>query len=187
METTSFLQNISRDLREIQTQAEKFVDLPPQQLNHKTTAADWSILECFEHLNRYNQYYINVLETAIGKNNLPPQKEVKSTWIGKKSIAMMHPSNIKKQKTFKKMNPSGSMLSLDVLKTFLRDQEKLASFLSRAELINLNSKTVPVEFFKLLKMTIGECISFIVVHEQRHLLQAKNLLAFLRQQIPSIA
>ncbi|MBA4055707.1 MAG: DinB family protein, partial [Marivirga sp.] len=38
----------------------------------------------------------------------------------------------------------------------------------------LNKSHVPVEFMKLLKMNLGDALTFVIVHEQRHISQAKN-------------
>ena len=87
----------------------------------------------------------------------------------------MHPSNLKKQKTFKKMNPANSKINREAINNFLRDQEKLRKLLTRAASININAKKVPVEFFRLLKMNIGEALEFVIVHEQRHVLQTHTI------------
>jgi hypothetical protein len=160
----------------IQAVESKFSALPDTSLNHKPAADSWSILECFEHLNLYSQYYLIALEIAIGKAIPAQPQELKYTWIGKKSVAMMHPSNTKKQKTFKKMIPAKSKLTRDVLATFLNDQQRILRMIEKASLLNVSKAVVPVEFFKLLKMNIAETLEFVIVHEQRHIIQAENVL-----------
>jgi DinB superfamily len=176
---------LQTDVKSIVKQVlEEFTPLSEAQLNQKEHAAKWSILECFQHLNLYSRYYLHAIELAIQKEKTAksqPFVALKSTWIGKLSIQSMHPKNTKKQKTFKHMNPVNSKLDKSVLDEFLVHQQKLQNLVGAAGLIDLNSGKVPVEFFKLLKMNIGEALQFIVVHEQRHLLQAKTVKSTLKK------
>lgn len=177
MKTTQLLTELKTQTeRIIQTVETKFIALPDDRLNLKPAADKWSVLECFEHLNLYSQYYLTALESAISRTAPAQPQEMKYTWIGKKSVAMMHPSNMKKQKTFKKMIPAKSKLTRDVLATFLNDQQRILRMIEKASLLNISKAVVPVEFFKLLKMNIAETLEFVIVHEQRHLIQAENVL-----------
>jgi hypothetical protein len=177
MKTTELLTQLKRQTETIiETVETKFVALPDNQLNAKPAIDRWSILECFEHLNLYSQYYLTALEVAATRAGASASQEMKYTWIGKKSIAMMHPSNTKKQKTFKKMIPAKSKLTRDVLATFLNDQQRLLRLIEKSLQLDSTRSLVPVEFFKLLKMNIAETLEFVIVHEQRHLSQAENVL-----------
>jgi hypothetical protein len=180
MKTAQHLQHLKAQVQAIVARVGlNFANCSDDQLNFKGAPDTWSILECFEHLNLYNQYYLSAAESAISKAK-PGVAELKYTWIGRKSIAMMHPSNTKKQKAFKRMVPSRSELSRDVLATFLNDQERILNLVGRALPLDVTSSVVPVEFFKLLKMNVAETIEFIVVHQERHLLQAERILTTLR-------
>jgi hypothetical protein len=178
MNTTTLLQRLADQTTAIliETKAD-FSGVSQSVLNYRSGENEWSALECFEHLNRYNSYYLTAINNAIRKNQMPADgEEIKTTWIGKKSIAMMHPSNRRKQKTFKKMDPANSNLTTAVLVQFEKDQQRILNLVERASRTNINAKAVPVEFFKLLKMTIAEALEFVIVHEQRHLIQAHEAL-----------
>lgn len=164
----------------------EFIPMAEIQLNQKEHPDKWSILECFQHLNLYSRYYLPHIEQAILKQKASASHSsvpLKSTWIGSLSIQSMHPKNTKKQKTFKHMNPVNSKLDKSVLDQFLTHQQKLQNLIESSRLINLNSGKVPVEFFKLIKMNIGEALQFVVVHEQRHLLQAKVVKSKLEKSV----
>jgi hypothetical protein len=177
MKTTQLLIELKAQTEKIiHTVETKFNGLPDAPLNYKPAPDSWSILECFEHLNLYSQYYLTALETAVSKATPSQPQEMKYTWIGKKSVAMMHPSNTKKQKTFKKMIPAKSKLTRDVLATFLADQQRILRMIEKAALLNVSKSVLPVEFFKLLKMNIAETLEFVIVHQQRHVLQAENVM-----------
>ena len=173
MKRIEFLRAQKNVVQKISEQASSFLKLSADELNQTPPTGDWSALQCFEHLNLYNRYYISELKTAM--NEVSGRGEdfgIEFTWIGKKSIAMMHPSNRKKQKTFKKMIPVSGTLSVDLIHAFLDDQKTILELLDAAATKDITKKKVKVEFFRLLKMNIAETIEFVLVHEQRHILQA---------------
>ncbi len=155
----------------------EFVRLPETRLNWKESAERWSILECFEHLNRYSLYYHSQIAQSITKavkidTAIP---ETKSTWLGRKFISMMHPENVRKHRTYKKMNPRSYTLSVAVLAKFLQNQEELLGLIREASSVNLNEVSIPVEFMNLLRMNIGDALQFVVIHEKRHVHQAQRI------------
>lgn len=56
--------------------AERLKQLSERELNYKENPEQWSILECFEHLNRYGDYYLPEIEKSIlqnkSKGSVPP-------------------------------------------------------------------------------------------------------------------
>lgn len=179
MTSTKQLQSLLCDITSIEdTVKNDFSLLTEARLNWKENPSGWSILECIEHLNLYCNYYNYELRKSIDNSKKAgyPIDQPKSTWLGRKFIQMMHPDNIKKQKTLKRMNPANSALDKSVLKKFLQYQDELRNIVQDAQSINLNKSYVPVEFMKVLKMNLGDALTFVVVHEQRHIRQAKNVL-----------
>jgi hypothetical protein len=177
MKTSEFQKQMIDSINVIIDQVHDLAALNTIQLNWKESPDKWSIIECVEHLNRYNSYYIQEIENNFTPSKQSTEPELISTWIGKKSIAMMNPRNRKKQKTFKKMNPLNSSLSADVFKKFISNQQRMETLLGELSNVDANAKVVRVEFFKLLKMTIAEALEFLIVHQQRHMLQAFEIKA----------
>lgn len=156
------------------------VPLDLSLLNHKPAPDRWSILECLEHLNRYSRYYNPVLAEAIAANPAGGNPQTISySWFGKKSLDTVRPGT-KKIKTVKHMNPNNSQLDRQTLEEFLDHQTELLQLLDKAKGANLNRKAIPVEFFKLLKLRIGETLEFMALHQERHLQQALQV----KKQLP---
>ncbi|WP_230407180.1 DinB family protein [Pontibacter cellulosilyticus] len=171
MNKLELLTQANRTLTE--TVTNEFAKLDLDALNYKPSAESWSILECLEHLNRYSRYYNPALAKAIAQNsNGNFLESINYSWLGKKSLDMVRPQNAKKHKTVKHMNPNNSKLGRGAIDEFLMHQEKLQQLLQNAKGTNLNKKAVPVEFFKLLKLRIGETLEFVVTHQERHIQQA---------------
>ncbi len=170
---TSYLQQL---LLQNNAQVASMASLDIQALNYKTGVEHWSALECIEHLNRYAAYY-NPLLTAAGDNfHFGTDSVYKKSWLGHLSIKSIHPDNRKKSKTIKRMNPVNSELDNHCIDTFLHSQTQLETLVAQGDPINFNKKVIPVEFFKFLKLGIGETLEFILLHQKRHLIQAKEML-----------
>jgi hypothetical protein len=173
MTSTTFLAQLDRDLRQLlATVQAELAPLELAQLNHKPAPTAWSILECLEHLNRYSRYYNPRFAQALAQADPSAEAEVRYSWVGRKFIDMIAPTNTKKAKTFSYMNPSGSQLGREALTEFCAHQQQLLSLLAQAQHADLNRKAVPVEFLKLLKLRLGEAFELQVLHEQRHVQQA---------------
>jgi hypothetical protein len=175
MTTNDILEKLHKDVLAIIEAAREFESLPEAELNWREHPKKWSILDCLEHLNRYSNYYHTEIRKAIARGKQSSTKidrEVKSTWMGRKFIAMMHPDNTAKQKTFARMNPIKGTLRKEVIYKFLRNQQELADILEDASNVDLNKVSISVEFFKILRMNLGDALQFVVVHEQRHIKQA---------------
>ncbi|WP_299817755.1 DinB family protein [uncultured Pontibacter sp.] len=167
-----------------QTVTTQLAKLDLETLNFKPHPDSWSILECLEHLNRYSRYYNSALATAIAHNsNGTYLEDINYSWLGKKTLEMVGPQSMKKHKTVKHMNPNNSKLGRGTIDEFLKNQEKLQQLLQNAKGANLSKKAVPVEFFKLLKLRIGETLEFMVAHQERHVLQALRVKQQLAQQV----
>ncbi|MCX2742050.1 DinB family protein [Pontibacter anaerobius] len=181
MTTPEQLSQIIKHLAE--TVAQEFSSLSLVDLNYKPSPDSWSMLECLEHLNRYSRYYNPALAKAIAHNtceNCVPS--ITYSWLGRKSLDMVRPQNMKKHKTVKHMNPNNSQLGRATIEEFLQHQQELAHLLYDAKKANLNKKAVPVEFFKLLKLRIGEALEFVTVHQERHVQQALRVKQLLAKQ-----
>lgn len=152
----------------------RFAALPLSALNQRQSPASWSILECLEHLNRYSRYYNAAFAHALARPRpapVPPA-EIAYTWLGRKSVEMMRPTTAKKTTTLKRFNPLGSSLGGGVLLEFDQHQARLLQLLAQARPADLNRRQVPVEFFRLWHLRLGEALEFVVVHQQRHVQQA---------------
>lgn len=178
MTNQTLITNLIKDVKNIISIVNKeFKALPIKQLNQKENVEKWSILECLEHLNRYHAYYNDAIKKGLKvAKSTTENKPYKNGWFGKMSIDMMSPDNTKKQKAITKFNPVGSQLTKETITKFLAYQQELLTFLEQAKSKNINQRKVPVEFFKLMKMKIGDALTFVVTHEQRHILQAQGVL-----------
>ena len=164
---TDLQEKIQAGIVEIET---SFLSENNQLLNWKPNAEKWSVLECIEHLNRYNRYYNHHLEQALQKKS--PPSIYKPGWLGDFFVKLVSPENKKPMKTRPHLNPTGSHLDKGTLIEFLDHQQHLLQLLSAAKKNNLNRRSIKVEVMPLMRMKIGDTFRFVITHQQRHLQQA---------------
>ena len=177
MTNHSLINDLHKNVENIISIVEKeFKSLSINELTKKTNVDKWNTLECLEHLNRYAAYYIPAIKKALQTAQYDSAPKVyKNGWFGKMSIEMMSPQNTKKQQAIAKFNPKNSPLDLTVITQFLTYQEELLTLLKVAKSKNISQRKVPVEFFRLMKMKIGDALTFLIIHQQRHILQAQGM------------
>lgn len=173
MTKSELIESLLADLDAIAVQCVALKSLSPERLNYKRSPESWSALECFEHLNRYNQYYLPEICKALSVA-APASQEVGFTWLGKLSIKSISPENVKKAKTFARMNPGGSALPAEVSEQFISSVGQLRQLIEGFKKADVNAKVVRVEFARFMKMRAGESLVFVIRHIQRHLLQARR-------------
>jgi hypothetical protein len=59
----------------------------------------------------------------------------------------------------------------------LQQQRTTLELLERAQRVNLEAIRVPISITSLVQLRLGDCLRFVVVHNQRHVQQAQKLVA----------
>ena len=77
-------------------------------------------------------------------------------------------------KTAKNYAPDKGANVDTIFKEFFQHQNKLLQLMDIARRRNLNSIRIPITISKLLRLKLGDMFRFLVAHEQRHMMQARN-------------
>ncbi len=160
-------------------QSIQFLQLENQELNWKATPTQWSILECIEHLNRYGEFYLPEISQRL--QNAPQLSSdtpliFKSGWLGSYfAEAMLPRKKLNKMKTFKSMNPLGSQLDKSTLETFIDQQKQMLQLLNLAQNVDLTRIKAAISISKWIKLRLGDTLRVVIYHNQRHIVQAKNM------------
>lgn len=146
-------------------------------LNYKTNENSWSILECIEHLNRYGDFYNPSLTKSLEKAPPAKSRNYKPGIFGNFFTQSMYPKEkLNKMKTFKDKNPAGSSLNLQHLDRFIDQQKEFLHLVDLAKKKNLNYRT-PISISNWFKLKLGDTFHFVSAHNERHILQARKVLA----------
>ncbi|MEM9919971.1 MAG: DinB family protein [Bacteroidota bacterium] len=156
-------------------QLEQLREFPDIQLNHKPAADSWSAFECFEHLNRYGDFYLKAIATALAKGRPASANTVfKSGWLGNRfAMDMLPGEKMKKINTFANKNPNGSKLDRAVLDKCINQQIQMLELLSKARQVDLTRLRIPTTLASWLRLRAGDIFRVVIYHIQRHLVQAR--------------
>lgn len=163
--------------QQIKISSEYFGNLSSVELNFKKSQAEWSIIECLDHLNSYAHFYYPKI-----KNKLKIEASINdcfsSDWLGKYFIKMMQtPSSSKKYSALKIHQPKSEINEIDTLKEYFLFQNELLNILKNAQNYNLNKRiTTSISYFITIKL--GDLLQFLVEHNNRHLQQAIRCLSY---------
>lgn len=157
----------------------EFKSLPLSTLHFKPSPAQWSILECLEHLNLYGDYYLPAIKKALQKAEpLKDASEFCSGWLGGYFSALMLGKNgqILKLTAPRSKNPLFTKVPEYVIDRFLEQQNQYLSFLSEAQNVNLGNVRVPISIAPWLRFKLGDTLRFCIYHNERHINQAERVL-----------
>ena len=157
---------------------QKLKALDISKLNYKATDAQWSALECVEHLNLYGDFYLPEIQKQILASSANGDFPIfKSGVIGNYFAGLMKVGNgkIKKMKAPRDKTPSNSGLTLTTLDRFLKQAQLLQSLLTQASTTDLTKVKTAISLTNLIKLRLGDTLRFYVYHVERHILQAEKM------------
>lgn len=158
----------------------EFGRLSAGQLNWKPAPEQWSIAQCLDHLIKANQQYFPLLESlANGTRKASWMEKLPGLpgFFGKMMLKTLDPSNTKKFKAPALFKPVASQLPPSVVTDFVQHQQELTRLMRAVDRVPAHEKTIvssPVS--GLITFSLKDAVSIIVVHEERHYMQAKRLL-----------
>jgi hypothetical protein len=91
---------------------------------------------------------------------------------------MMMPKNVyeikNKMKTTRVFIPDKGANVEGVFNEFLQHQQKMLQLLEVSRRRNLSTIHIPITISRFIRLKLGDMFRFLVAHEQRHLIQARN-------------
>ncbi len=176
--TDELIDSLQADVKQIIAAAEAMQGLDKIKLSYPLTEGRWTAVQAIEHLNIYNRYYLPAIEKAMNEGQQERSAWFNSGRMGDYFTKMMKPTNVyqvkNKMKTPKGYHPPAALHSETVIKEFIDQQHRMLQLLDRARQYNLNNIRVPISISKLIRLKLGDTFRFLVAHEQRHMIQARN-------------
>jgi hypothetical protein len=158
---------------------ESFGGLTAEQVNWKADANSWSVAQCLEHLIVINSLYFPIFErmrTGAMPNTASETFSPFSGLFGRILINRLGPDQPKKIKTSKKAYPSASEIGGDIVDRFVDHNRDLAEHIAgiATDVAPTTIITSPLAGF--VTYSLDDCLTILVVHERRHVLQAKRVM-----------
>jgi uncharacterized damage-inducible protein DinB len=174
------LNELTTDVRRIKESAEFFQNADQTKMAYSTDKQKWSVVQILEHFNAYNRHYLPLIEKELAVVTQNNNAWFESGYWGEKFTKMMKPTNVyqvkNKMKAMKAYTFSNNLNIDTVLKEFQAHQDKLIKLLEMAKSRDLNAIRIPITLTSLIKLKLGDLFRFLIAHEQRHMIQARNTL-----------
>jgi uncharacterized damage-inducible protein DinB len=174
------LNDLRTDVERIKEAAAFFKDVEKTKLIYQPKEGKWSIVQVLEHLNAYGRYYIPAMEKAITEKKTGKQAWFTPGFWGNFFTNSMKPKNVyeikNKMKAAKAFSFPNSLNVDTVLAEFNQQQDSLIRLLDMAQHVDLNEIRLPVTISKVIRLKLGDVFRFLIAHEQRHMIQARNTL-----------
>ncbi|MBE2221946.1 MAG: DinB family protein, partial [Anaerolineae bacterium] len=159
-----------------------FQSLSDEQLNWQPDPKEWSILQCFDHLNLTHAYYRPKIEAALQNpvKAKPDEDMYKPSFWGR--IYMHFAFNPKYSFAAQgEMVPETARLELaetavsrQVLETYLNKQTELLQTLDQCADVDLRHTPIPIATG--VKFNLGDVLKVLVYHDELHFGQARGVL-----------
>jgi hypothetical protein len=176
LNTQLLIAELSQQTQDLLAMVEQWNSLPVSLLNSQPQPNKWSPLQCIEHLNIYGRYYLPAIEKGINNTQYAPKPTFTSGWLGNyfvESIKLPKSGTPSKpMKTLKSYNPNKLLDKQQVISEFLIQQEQLLELLEASKKVNLEKIRIPISINRLIKIRLGDCLRFVIYHNQRHFQQA---------------
>ncbi len=174
------LNELITDVRRIRESAGFFQSSDQSKLAYSPDKEKWSVVQILEHLNAYNRHYLPLIEKELSFVSHEKNDGFTPGYWGEKFTKMMKPTNVyqirNKMKAMKAYTFSNNLNIETVLKEFIAHQDKLIELLENAKSKDLNTIRIPITLTTLVKLKLGDMFRFLIAHEQRHIIQARNTL-----------
>ena len=175
------LDKLVNDVRAIGDDAHaSFGKLSAEQLNWKPAADRWSVAQCLDHLITSNNGYFPIIESVRSgqrKTSFWERLPVLPGLAGGLLIKSLDPASARKIRAPKRFEPAQSNLSPTIVDDFVAQQSKVAEAMNATRHLDLGKIVITSPALSIVTYSLMDGFRIIVVHEQRHLQQAKRVTA----------
>lgn len=175
MEKKAFITDLYQRTEKILNLAiEQYQNLDEEALSFAVDEQSWSIAQCLAHLNTYGHYYLPKMEIILAKPNQVSRAAYVPGWLGSYFVKMMDIDKRKKYKASKQHQPQVKNAYAEVTE-FIDQQETFLKYIKAFEVVDVNNIKIPISISKLVKLRLGDVLAFMVMHNERHIHQIRNI------------
>lgn len=156
----------------------EFGSLTEEQLRQKPAPDKWSIIECLQHLNLAERFYIRNIQHKVDQLGLlqtnPTDQPLKAGLVGRALCWAVDPKTKMKLKAPSIVKPrrAEEWNVQQVMSQFIELQTLLYDSLNKVIYLDWNQTQLPTLFGNWLKINLGDALRMLVLHTERHLAQA---------------
>jgi hypothetical protein len=178
--SSELIDSLQRDVKKLIEAAQHMQQHDPVKLSYPPEEGKWSVAQALEHLNMYNRHYLPLMEKLMMEKAGEGGAWFNPGRLGNYFTRSMMPSNVyevkNKMKGMKAYNPERGLHVETVFREFLDHQQKFLQLLEIARKRDLENIRVPITLSRFVRLKLGDMFRFLIAHEQRHMVQARNVL-----------
>lgn len=179
MKRSELIQSLIKDTHAVLQEVKELETLGHEVLSQRAEPDRWSVIECIEHLNIADGHYLTLFHQKLPNAKASDREDFKSSWFGNYFVKMMKPKPDgtipSPMKTMRKFDPEVKVHE-DTLSKFKDDQLELLRFLEMAKGLDLQKIKMPSAIGAVVTFRLGDAFRFLIAHNQRHMIQARNVL-----------
>ena len=172
------LADLERQFQSVRASIESVVEgLSEEQLQWRAAPGEWSIVECFDHLNS-GWRVLPKLDRKIAEGRergALADGPFRTKVLGQLYIRAIEPPVRIRVRAPAPYRPRKSPPSSDVVPKLLDLQSELVQRIHAADGVDLGAITMSSPISRRFKMTIAQWFAFLAAHERRHLWQANRV------------
>ncbi len=179
-------------LRQLVNEAETFQKQPASLLTRRPAPKAWSVAEIIEHMNRAYEPYRPRIDQALRElpEAEPPRHAHRARWLPRKAILAIRPADGRrkwKMGTLNRFLPEELPESVDpevldeLFSTFYDHQAHMQKAVRQIPFKAVGEQTIPSAIGSIIRFRLPEAFDFIISHEERHMLQARQALDEIRK------
>ena len=184
VQSTILLNDLSQLTQEIIQKVSKSIGkLSVNQINWRPNTETWSLNQIFAHLNAYAEYYHENIQKRIEKTRFrEPTSVFVSSPLGRsawKSMKLGNAHNVKRKfRAPKEYNfaLNGKPIAENEATVFIERQHEMLNILQLSLEVSLRKVKIPISISRIVKLRLGDCLLFVIYHNERHVQQALNLI-----------
>lgn len=147
------------------------------ELNRKFGNDSWSVAQVLDHVVITKDAYLSNFEVLKTKFKAFEDGEEKATVMGRWMSKYVEPSRTKKTKTVKVFTPEENIVSYDIsIKDKLYESQlAFKKIIEDSHNYSLYKNKISSPANKVVKFYLGEVLEIILMHEERHLEQIREI------------
>lgn len=180
LESNNLLETITSEAEKNNREAELLVEgLTQQQLNWKPYESQWSMAQCLDHLavttKAWEQIFADAIRRGRQKYAVAGSPRYSPTIVGGWLIKNAGPELKRKFPAPKVFRPTDGSNIQNALQTFLDSQTRFLNFVKDSHGLDYNKTRLRSPVTPLMRYSLADAFVVIVVHNQRHLAQARRV------------
>jgi uncharacterized damage-inducible protein DinB len=177
----TYLNAIVDRLRQHTDRVERnFGQLSSAQLNWKSSPESWSVGQCLDHMITTNATYFPVLKqvgTGLAEMGWWARLSPLSGFFGELLLRETGPQIRRKAKSPKPFAPTQGSVDPDICVRFRQHHQQLIGLLQASDVVDHQAFILPSPAAAMVTYRLSVAVQIIVQHEERHLLQAAQVLS----------